>query len=166
MRLALVILSAAVLTTWTGNAQDIRKPAGKPAEPKPSVRKMTIASSSNFRGYEIGKWSYTQVVLELEVSKAGGKGLLILDPNTHHLDGYGNVTGGTKIGYPIFEFKITPAEKSDSTGPPIYRIEGDKLPEKMLLVVPEESGRVCRLIITDDKYVPVRVILLEPRPEK
>lgn len=166
MRIVIVLLGAAALTAFAGSAQVTDERSNKTQEfKKAPLRKMTIASSSNFRGYEVGKWSYTQVVLELEISGEGGKGLLILDPNTHHLNGYGDVTGGTKIGPAIFEFNFTATEMPDNTGPLIYRIQGDKLPAKMLLVVPEQSSRVCRLIITDDKDAPSRVILLESRAE-
>jgi len=124
-----------------------------------------VKSSSNKGGYAIGKQAYTQITVEGTLTDKGGKGRLILDPNEHILGDYGDVIGSTFLALTSFEVKFIPAEKPDSRGPAVYRLEGDKLGEKLSLVVPEQAGRAWRLLITDEKGRPLRVILLEPRVE-
>ncbi len=149
-------LGSLPLTAWSQDKSEAKK--------DDAPTKMILESSSNRGGYKVGDTAYTQVVVTMQLGPKGGMGILYLDPNQQTLNAFGEIQGGTAVAGPRLEIKLTTAEKkSDSGGPVVYQIEGEKLPQPMTLVNPKQPGRAYRLILADKDGKPERVILLEPR---
>jgi len=93
-----------------------------------------------------GHWLRLHVALD---EKGGGKGKLVIDPNSHGFNKFGDPTGATEIA--TFSVDITaeavkledPAQK----GRQLYEIKGKGLTGRLFLVVSPRGAGPSRLIV-------------------
>lgn len=98
----------------------------------------------------------------------GGRGEIVLDPNTCRLDEYGDPAGCTRIAparIPVQFQLLRPADPRRDQ-PLLYRIAGDGLPHEFFLVVPLGEAGAYRLVLRDDRQQTVRVVTLESQQQE
>lgn len=97
--------------------------------------------------------------------RGGGKGKLILDPNTCSLNDFGDRANCTKMAYIVYDVTFHGVKLADPSGMErkLYEISGAKLANKLFLVVPTKKGKGGRFrLVSKDRSGVNRVVTLEP----
>lgn len=98
-------------------------------------------------------------------NRGGGKGKLILDPNTCSLNDFGDRANCTKMAYIFYDVTFKGVKLADPSGMErkLYEISGAKLANRLFLVVPTKKGKGGRFrLVSKDRSGVNRVVTLEP----
>lgn len=97
----------------------------------------------------------------------GGRGEIVLDPNTCRLDEYGDPVECTAIAPQRVrvQFQLLKPADPQRNQPLLYRIAGDGLPRELFLVAPLHDPGNYRLVARDQQQT-VRVVTLEQQQKE
>lgn len=97
----------------------------------------------------------------------GGRGEILLDPNTCGLDEYGDPAECTRIAprRARVQFQLLKPADPERDRPLLYRVAGDGLSHEMFLVVPLREGGHYRLVVREQQRT-IRVVTLEQQQKE
>lgn len=132
--------------------------------------KLSMMSAYQLNSFRVGDKTYRQAAFVGLLKDEGGKGVLMLDPNTCSLNDFGDALASTRLSHDHYQVEL----KRLATADPnklrryLYSITGEGLPKTLFLVVAtgEETAGYRLVLGAETGGEASAVITLEPYSEK